>query len=127
MCAAGTTTWSVTQTESKPMASLSSAARLMFAGLASRRYVGRTTPTLRRCFMPSELETEAQRVSRIDAETVLAGDERGPRQLGDELASTFDQAASKRQAKEVLALDPAAAPELAGCAQRGQQRRKAGP
>src|SRR5260221_6215771 len=115
MCAAGTTTWSVTQTESKPMASLSSAARLMLAGLASRRYVGRTTPTLKRCFMPSELETEAQRVSRINAEAVLAGDERGARQLRHDLAAALDQAASKRHAEEALALDSRAETELARC------------
>src|SRR5882724_3250270 len=125
MCAAGTTTSSVTHTESKPMASLSSAARLMLAGLASRRYVGRTTPTLRRCFMASELKPEPQRVTRIDAEAVLARDERGPRQLWDELAAALDQPASKRQAQEVLALDPGAEPEFAGCVQVSHQRRKA--
>ncbi|HEV8597581.1 MAG TPA: hypothetical protein VGR23_07655, partial [Candidatus Dormibacteraeota bacterium] len=48
----------------------------------------------------------AQRVPRIDMEAVLAGYESRALQMRDQFAAALHEARPKRQAKQVLALDP---------------------
>ncbi len=55
----------------------------------------------------------AQRISGVNAEAVLAGYERRPGQLGDELTRPLYEPGAKRETEEVFALDPYTGVQLA--------------